>query len=256
MEAEITSYMVYLEETKKTSEITRISYQRDLRKFAAFLGEQGITEAREITITHLNGFVLFLEGNGMAVATISRHIASIRGFFQYLFYEGKIGQDIARTLKAPRIKKKPPAFLELEEVLLLLEQPAGNSPKGMRDRAMLELLYATGIQVTELLHLKMEDVNLQMGYILCREEEQERAAPFGDRVREALSTYLEQARSHFITGQDHGVLFTNCNGIPMSRQGFWKLVKEYARRAGIEGDIAPHMLRNSFAVHGEKVDKG
>lgn len=249
MEAEITSFMAYLEEVKKTSENTRISYQRDLRKFAAFLGGQGITEARDATVTHLNGYLLFLEGSDMAASTISRHIASIKGFFQYLFYKGKIGQDIARTLKAPKVEKKPPGILTQEEVLLLLEQPGSNSPKGLRDRAMLELLYATGIRVSELIHLKLEDVHPQMGYILCREGEKERAVPFGDRAREALGTYLEQARGHFVKGQDHGVLFTNCSGTPMSRQGCWKLIRTYARRAGIAGDITPHTIRHSFAAH-------
>ena len=140
-------------------------------------------------------------------------------------------------------------YIHKYELILLLEQPHGATPKEIRDKAMLELLYATGIRVTELITLKASDVNIQMNYIVCREGEKERIIPFGHAAQRALENYMENARSHFIGSEGCEALFTNCSGKPMSRQGFWKLIKYYAKRAGIEADITPHTLRHSFAAH-------
>ncbi|MBR3735355.1 MAG: tyrosine-type recombinase/integrase, partial [Lachnospiraceae bacterium] len=151
--------------------------------------------------------------------------------------------------KAPKIEKKMPEILTTDEVNRLLDQPKGNTPKDIRDRAMLELLYATGIRVSELIGLKVSDVNLQIGYIICRDARKERVVPFGAPAKRALSDYIRSARELMLADQTSDVLFTNCSGQPMSRQGFWKLVKYYARKAGITADITPHTLRHSFAAH-------
>ena len=249
MEKEIQEFISYLHEVKKTSNNTEISYQRDLLKMARFMYGQGVMDVRNITSTNMNSYILYLEKKGFAAATISRSIASAKAFFIYLFRQGIVKEDPAEVLKAPKVEKKIPDVLSTDDVILLLEQPHGTTPKEIRDKAMLELLYATGIRVTELITLKASDVNIQMNYIVCREGEKERIIPFGHAAQLALENYMENARSHFIGSEGCEALFTNCSGKPMSRLGFWKLIKYYATRAGSEADITPHTLRHSFAAH-------
>lgn len=249
MEQEINSFIIYLRDVKRTSENTEMSYHRDLVKVQHFMEQQGIGDVRKISATNLNSYVLYLEKNHFSPATISRNIASLKAFYHYMFREGMIGEDISEKLKAPRIEKKAPEILSMEEAVNLLEQPGGDTPKEIRDKAMLELLYATGIRVTELITLKVSDINLQMGYIVCRDGARERAIPFGKEAKKALLRYLEGTRSTMIDDPDSEYLFANCSGQPMTRQGFWKLVKLYAKKAGIETDITPHTLRHSFAAH-------
>ena len=158
-------------------------------------------------------------------------------------------QDLSEQLKAPKIEKKVPEIMSPEEVIRLLEQPCGDTAKEIRDKAMLELLYATGIRVTELITLKNSDVNMQMGVILCRDRSKERIIPFGAAARNALIRYLDGTRDAMLENKASEVLFVNCSGQPMSRQGFWKLIKYYAKKAGIKADITPHTLRHSFAAH-------
>lgn len=210
---------------------------------------QGITKVSEITVTHLHSYILYLEKNNFAAATISRNIASIKAFYHYLFKEGKVSEDISEALKPPKIEKKIPEILSEEQVNRLLEQPGMGSPKEIRDKAMLELLYATGIRVTELISLKVTDVNLKLGFIVCRDNNKERVVPFGKEAKNALLRYLESARRDMIENEEEDTLFVNYSGQPMSRQGFWKLIKYYAKKAGIEEDITPHTLRHSFAAH-------
>lgn len=249
MESAINSFMVYLHNIKKTSENTKQSYRRDLVKVKQYMEEQGITDVKKITATHLNSYVLYLEKNKFSAATISRNIASLKAFYHYMFKEGMVAEDVAEGLHAPKIEKKMPEILSTEEVIRLLEQPDGESPKEIRDKAMLELLYATGIRVTELITLKLKDINLQMGYLVCRDSSKERVIPFGNEAKSALIRYLEGTRASMIADPDSEYLFANCSGLPMSRQGFWKLIKYYARKAGIVADITPHTLRHSFAAH-------
>lgn len=249
MGKEIDAFIFYLHNVKKTSNNTELSYQRDLNKFHLFMTEQGITEVDKITVTGLRSYVLYLERNGFAVATVSRHIASIKAFFHYLLKEGKVSEDITQDLRAPKIEKKPPEILSMSEVICLLEQPKGNSPKEIRDKAMLELLYATGIRVTELISLRMEDVNLQMDFIICKDTNKERIIPFGTEAKNALLRYVNHARGALLESPDEKILFVNCAGQAMSRQGFWKLVKFYAKKANIVADITPHTIRHSFAAH-------
>lgn len=156
--------------------------------------------------------------------------------------------DPSKVLQPPKVERKMPEILSIAEVDLLLRQPKTDTPKGIRDKAMLEMLYATGIRVSELIHLKIQDVNLMMGYITCRDE-QERIVPFGGPAKKALEQYLGGARTALMHGREDDVLFVNCSGGPMSRQGFWKILKCYAKSAGITADITPHTLRHSFATH-------
>lgn len=249
MEKEICAFISYLHNVKKTSENTVMSYKRDLEKVKKFMEEQGIQDVGKITVTSLNAYILDLEKKNFKAATVSRNIASIKAFYHFLYREGMIKENISEVLKAPKIEKKLPEILTMEEVVRLLEQPKGNTPKEIRDKAMLELLYATGIRVTELITLKVADVNLQMGFIVCRDASKERVIPFGQEARAALIRYLGGARDAMIDDPSSEVLFANCSGQPMSRQGFWKLIKYYAKKAGIMSDITPHTLRHSFAAH-------
>ena len=216
---------------------------------AAFLEELGVSDLSRVTKTALNSYVLSMEKEGKASTTVSRALASMKAFFGYEVKRGLLKRDPAESLHAPKIEKKAPVILTMDEVSRLLAQPDGTSPKEIRDKAMLELLYATGIRVSELIGLKLSDVNLSVGFITCRDGNKERMVPFGRVAKEALLKYLEAAREEFLKGTPSEVLFTNCSGSPMSRQGFWKLMKYYGEKAGIEEDITPHTLRHSFAAH-------
>ena len=248
MTCEIQKFVQYMREIRKTSDNTVVSYERDLRKMNQFFQEQGIEQVSQITATGLNSYILFQEKMGRKPSTVSRSVTALKAFFHYLQKEGYMEEDIAEDLKAPKVEKKAPAVLTREETVRLLEEAKGKSPKELRDSAMLELLYATGIRVSELISLKVTDVNMQMEYITCRDGSRERIVPFGAVAKLALEQYLQEGRPAMAeTGGTY--LFTNCSGQAMSRQGFWKLVKAYGRKAGITGELTPHTLRHSFAVH-------
>ena len=249
MTEDIKDFVVYLREVKRTSANTEMSYQRDLLQMASYLREKGITEVSKVTRTSLNSYILHLEKEGKATTTISRVLASMKAFFHYELSCGRIRRDPAELIKAPRVEKKLPTILTVEEVNCLLAQPGGEAPKEIRDKAMLELLYATGIRVSELIHLKLEDVNLNVGFITCRDGVKERTVPFGKVARQSLMDYMERSRKVLLKGSESEWLFTNCSGKPMSRQGFWKIIKYYVEKAGIQADITPHTLRHSFAAH-------
>lgn len=249
MEREVQEYISYLHNVKHTSNNTEMSYKRDLLKVCHFMRERGINSATAVKEQDLKAYIHVLEEQKLAAATVSRNIASIKAFFLYLFSEGKIQNDAALCLKAPKIEKKMPEILTMGEVSALLEQANGDSPKEIRDKAMLELLYATGIRVTELISLKVSDVNLPMHFIMCRDPHKERMIPFGTQAHDALERYLGDVRAEMVEDKSSEILFANCSGKPMSRQGFWKLIKFYAKKAGITADITPHTLRHSFAAH-------
>ena len=249
MEREVQEYISYLHNVKHTSNNTEMSYKRDLLKVCHFMQERGITSAAAVKEQDLKAYIHALEEQKLAASTVSRNIASIKAFFLYLFSEGKIQNDPALCLKAPKIEKKMPEILTMGEVSALLEQANGDSPKEIRDKAMLELLYATGIRVTELISLKVSDVNLPMHFIMCRDPHKERMIPFGTQAHDALERYLGGVRAEMVEDKSSEILFANCSGKPMSRQGFWKLIKFYAKKAGITADITPHTLRHSFAAH-------
>ena len=245
----IQDYIRYLHNVKRTSRNTEVSYERDLKKAEVYFREHAITEPSQITATNLNSYMLYLEREKLSPATVSRNIAALRSFFQYLVKEQGLKGDPSEGLKAPRVEKKAPAILTVEEIDLLMRQPDAGTPKGMRDLAMLELLYATGIRVSELTHLQLRDLNWQMGCVTCEEQGRDRIIPFGEKARKALEQYLGEAREKLLKGLESEYLFVNCSGGAMSRQGFWKILKGYAAEAGITADITPHTLRHSFAAH-------
>lgn len=249
MEQALSEFITYLIKERNASKNTVSSYCRDLKKMSHFLEEKGISEVADVTAASLNAYVLHLEKQGFSVSTVSRNVASMRSFFHYAFGRKMIDKDLADDMKAPHIEKKLPGVLSQREADLLLRQPSPDTVRGIRDRAMLELLYATGMRVTELVSVKLSDLNLHMEYVVCRDDDKERVIPFGKKAKEALERYLAEGRTALLKGKESECLFINCQGNPMSRQGFWKNLKEYAKEAGIEEDITPHTLRHSFAAH-------
>lgn len=249
MEQSIDRFITYLHNVKNTSANTEMSYRRDLKKVVAFLRSRGLTELVDVKAEDLQAYIVSMNEQNFAAATVSRNIASIKAFFHFLCQEGVITQDVSNDLKAPKIEKKMPEILTTDEVIRLLEQPSGDSPKEIRDKAMLELLYATGIRVTELITLKVHEVNLSMSFIVCKDAHKERVIPFGMAAKNALVKYMSEARDKMLEDKSSDILFANCSGSSMSRQGFWKLIKYYSKKAGITTDITPHTLRHSFAAH-------
>ncbi len=249
MEKTLDGFITYLHNVKKKSENTVLSYNRDLTKFIKYLRTNKITSLDKVEEKDLEKYIKELNDNGFKSATVSRNIASLKAFFHYLNNEGVLSNDPTKSLKSPKIEKKIPEILTTDEVFALLEQPSGDSPKEIRDKAMLELLYATGIRVSELINLETSDVNLKTSSILCRDGSKSRTIPYGKKAKDALTRYLEGAREAIVDNKESTILFANCSGQKMSRQGFWKLIKHYAKKAGIESDITPHTLRHSFAAH-------
>lgn len=249
MEEYVLKYVDYLKNVKHASQNTILSYRRDLNKMVDFFTTQNITDVRKVNSTNINSYMLFLERNHQASSTISRYVASMRAFFMFLRDEGYVDSNPVQKVSVPKVEKKVPDILSVEEVLSLLAQPNEATDKGMRDKAMLELLYATGIRVSELVNLTMDSVNLEMAYLTCGDERKTRVVPFNEEAARALKAYLKYARSAFVKDDSNRILFTNCSGEPMSRQGFWKLIKSYGKKAGITIDLTPHTLRHSFATH-------
>lgn len=247
MEQYIDRYVEYLRNIKKSSENTIASYKRDLLKFVGYFQSKDLERLEDITETYITSYVLDMEKNGMSMATVSRNIASIKSFYAFLLRERIVDNDPAENIKPPKIVKKVPEILTINEVNKLLSQPTNKTPKEIRDKAMLELLYATGIRVTELVTLKLTDVNMKLGFIECHDGDKVRTVPVAEVAQRALSRYITEVRDDMGGGSDY--LFFNCKGAPMSRQGFWKIIKYYAAKAGIDKDITPHMIRHSFASH-------
>ncbi len=248
MQQKINEFVDYLTNVKRASKNTIASYRRDLMKLNKFLTDSGCNSIEAVTGTNLNSYILMIEKQGMSTATVSRNIASIKAFFLYMLRQGEISEDPSESLKPPKIEKKAPVILTIDEINLLLEQPSGNSPKEIRDKAMLEVLYATGIRVSELISLKVKDVNLAMNFLQCHDDNKERVIPFTNETKIALENYLQNARDTMCKDNQE-YLFTNCQGAPMTRQGFWKIIKYYSAKAGIKKDITPHTIRHSFAMH-------
>jgi len=250
METQIDQYIQYIHNEKNTSYNTEVSYKRDLQRMAKYLNSNGVDDVTKVTSTNLNSYMLFLEKENHPSTTISRYVAAMRSFFKYLHNENVIADEPTKALKAPKVEKKFPEVLTIDEMVKLLEQPGDATPKDLRDKAMLELLYATGIRVTELITLKVTDVNLDMGFITVKQDEyRERTVPFGDEAKKAIGNYLKNGRDALVKGKDTDTLFTNCQGGTMSRQGFWKLIKFYGEAAGIKRELTPHTFRHSFAEH-------
>lgn len=254
MQGIIDDFILKLHTKKDISSNTEISYKRDLNNLFKYLK---ITEQEQIYYVNqdaLEKYVSYLNEIGRAATTISRSIASTKSFFSYLEEEGKIDKNPALRLKAPKIVKKTPEVLTVKEIDALLKQPSKNTPKELRDKAMLELLYATGMRVSELITLNITDINLKLEYIVCHDRKKNRMIPFGSEAKNALVKYLDEGRNLLLgnnnnNNNNNDVLFLNCSGGKMSRQGFWKLIKAYGAKAGINSEITPHTLRHSFAAH-------
>ena len=249
MRGEVDRFEQYLREVKQASENTVQSYRRDLMQMITYLEEKEIREAAKVTKTSLHGYILHMEEQGKAATTISRMMAAMKAFFNYECMQACIRRNPAESLHAPKVEKKAPVILSVDQVSALLAQPSGQTPKEIRDKAMLALLYATGIRVSELIGIQMEDINMNIGFLVCRDGERERTIPFGRSAKAALEEYLEHARNDLLRGKGSDYFFVNCTGGAMSRQGFWKIIKYYVEKAGIEEDITPHTLRHSFAAH-------
>ncbi len=239
----------YLTEDKKASANTLSSYLRDIRQLSEFLENQTEHGLIDADAEDLGEYIAMLRASGKSVATVSRSIASIKCLYSHLFIKQLITVNPAQGLIPDKNTQKLPEILTSREVELLLEQPECVDPKGYRDKAMLELLYATGIRVTELIELNISDVNLSAGVIRCQSRNKERFIPMYSAAVKALSDYITLVRPQMILLPDEQSLFVNVSGERMSRQGFWKIVKHYQKKAGIEKDITPHTLRHSFAAH-------
>lgn len=246
MKQQIEDFTGYLQEVKQASLNTISAYQNDLRKLESFLSLQGILSASKITETSLNSYVLSLEKDGMSPASVSRHIASMKAFLLFLLKKGNIKGDPSERIKAPKVIKKPPQVLDQDKIFELINQPDQNTSKGIRDKAMLELLYATGMKVTELTNVTLADINISGGYLTCGDK-QERSIPFGTAAKDALNAYFDIRESRF-NKKNIQYLFLNSKGEQLSRQGLWKILKGYAKDVGIS-DINPNMIRHSFASH-------
>ena len=245
----VADYTRYLTEEKRAQANTVNSYVRDLNQFRTWLMSTGTTDLRRVRKENVDAYMQYMSSKGKSPATITRSAASIRSFYQYMLQRGAVRQNPAKAVAAVKVERKYPEILTGREVELFLEQPKCVDDKGFRDHAMLEMLYATGIRVSELISLNVEDVNLAAGFIRCVGRGKERIIPLYAAAVKALRDYLEFIRPRIIADKGEHALFVNMNGERMSRQGFWKIIKYYQEKAHIKKDITPHTLRHSFAVH-------
>jgi integrase/recombinase XerD len=249
MEVLVQKFISFLERDKRLSLNTLQSYKRDIDQYIAYLQEINLLSVVNSNKTTVIAYLLHLQKKGRATSTISRNLASIRSFYQYITKIKMIEQDPTSELESPKVEKKLPQILSTQEVELLLEQPKCVDLKGFRDKAMLELLYATGIRVSELISLNLSDINLEIGFVKCNKGTRERMIPIGSIAIAAILEYLNKSRGLLIQQSDEKALFVNINGRRLTRQGFWKIIKQYKNLAKISKDITPHTLRHSFAAH-------
>ena len=248
MEKQIKLFLEFLQNDKKVSDNTLQSYRRDIVYFYKYIEANKLNYSK-IKEDDIKKYLEYLQEVGKKSSTISRNLASIRSFYQFLIRNKKVKQDPTASIQSPKVEKKAPSVLTAQEVELLLEQPKDVDLKGTRDKAMLEFAYATGMRVTEIISLNMEDVNLEEGYVVCKNGSKERRIPLGTMSLKALKEYIEEARPVLIKDENTKALFVNINGQRLTRQGFWKIVKFYKEQAHITKDITPHVLRHSFATH-------
>lgn len=248
MEKQVKLFLEFLQNDKKVSDNTLQSYRRDIVYYNKYLDENKInyTKVKEADIKE---YLNHLQEVGKKSSTVSRNLASIRSFYQFLVRNKKAKEDPTNNIQSPKVEKKAPSVLTAQEVELLLDQPKDVDLKGTRDKAMLEFAYATGMRVTEIISLNMENVNLEEGYVTCKTGSKERNIPLGTMSLKALKEYVEEARPVLIRDESIKALFVNINGQRLTRQGFWKIVKFYKEQAHITKDITPHVLRHSFATH-------
>jgi len=250
MDQLLDSFLSYLAVEKGLSKNTLESYGRDVRKFVLYLQESKITSVGDIKYENILDFLSHFKKQGFSDTTTVRCIVSIKQFFKYLLLEKIIKEDPTSQIRTPRMKKSIPGVISLEEVERILASPGESTPEGIRDSAMLEVLYATGIRVSELIGLKLNDVNFEMGFIIVYGKgSKERIVPMGEKAQEKLKSYMERSRPVLLKTRESKALFVTRRGKAMTRQGFWKLIKTHALSAGIAKNISPHTLRHSFATH-------
>ena len=254
MEAYLEEFMGYLTEEQGKAKNTREAYRRDLLEFQRRLAEKEIIGLEKATNTEVVGYLLDLKNTGKSAATVNRKVASLRAFYRFMVEKGYVKENPTFRIKSPKIERKELEYLTVEEMDKLLSLPDG-SLRGVRDRAILEVLYATGIRVSEITEANLEDINLRMGFVTCKGEHgKARIVPMGRPAKAALEEYVYDARPKLLRkdqekGKEERALFVNYAGDRITRQGLWKIIKEYAKKAGIESNITPQTLRNSFAVH-------
>ena len=249
MNTYVKEYTSFMTDIRHKSLNTVESYKRDVTQYISYLDGTGVTDISSTTKTTVLSYLLYLQKEGRASSTVSRTLASLRSYYLFMMQNGVVKSNPTSNLEAPHVEKKIPKILSGEEVELLLEQPKNCDNKGIRDKAMLELLYATGIRVSELINLDVSDVNVPMSFVRCKGGKKERIIPMGHQAKDALETYINNVRKYMVKDENETALFVNCSGARLSRQGFWKLIKYYQHIAGIETDITPHTLRHSFAAH-------
>ena len=245
----IQAYENYLTKVKQASANTIASYMRDIRQFASWLNTSEGVEVIDASQLNISDYLSHLEDIGRTGATVSRSLASLKNFYSYVVSSGFLEKTPVTEIRVERGEKKLPQILTGREIELLLAQPACVDAKGYRDKAMLEVMYATGIRVTELIELDVDDVNIEQGIIKCNSTKKSRIIPLYPAALKALASYLKDVRDSMVATPDEVALFVNINGVRMSRQGFWKILKHYQATAHIEKEITPHTLRHSFAVH-------
>ena len=248
MEKQLKQFLKFLEVDKRASNNTLQSYKRDLIQFENYLREKEIKYSK-VTEQDIKDYIDYLSEKGKKASTISRTIASIRAFYQYEMKNKKTIQDPTEHIQSPKIEKKAPCVLTSQEVELLLEQPTDVDLKGIRDKAMLEFAYASGMRVSEIIGLNIEDVVFEEGIVICKNGNKKRMIPLGKMCLNALKEYVDNARSILVKTEKETALFVNLNGKRLTRQGFWKIIKYYQEQANITKDITPHTLRHSFATH-------
>ena len=244
----LSGYERFLTEEKKASPNTLSSYLRDVRQYLDWLGEEGISPTQALH-ADVEAYTRSMTARGKSAATVTRSQASLKSFYSWMMEIGQIGENPARGLSQTKVERKLPHILTSREVELFLEQPDPSDAKGCRDKAMLELLYATGIRVSELIGLNLDNINLSAGFIRCANRGKVRIIPLYQAAVRALQNYLDRVRPQMVEHPDEKALFVNMSGERMSRQGFWKIIKHYQEKAGIQKDITPHTLRHSFAAH-------
>ncbi len=248
MEKQVKLFLEFIQNEKKLSNNTLQSYRRDIAQYSNYLEKNRINYSK-VKNEDIKRYLKYLEEVGKKTSTVSRNLASIRSFYQFLLRTRKIKEDPTEGIQSPKIEKKAPSVLTSQEVELLLDQPKDVDLKGTRDKAMLEFAYATGMRVTEIISLNIEDLHLDEGYVTCKYGNKQRNIPLGGISIKALREYIDEARPILIKSEDEKSLFVNINGKRLTRQGFWKIVKFYKEQAHINKDITPHVLRHSFATH-------
>lgn len=251
MQAQVEQFLRFVTVEKGYSEHTISAYRNDLTQFLAFLMGEGVTFWQDVRRTHILDYIVYLKQREYVPSTIGRKVAAVKSFFHFLVADGVLQDDPTVAVDSPPVDKRLPRPLSPEEMARLLAAPMrSDTPKGLRDRALLELMYATGMRASEVITLRLDAVDLEAGTVRCLGKgKKERILPLYERARQALRDYIEKGRARLLRGQDEQALFLNQRGQPLTRQGLWLLVREYAMAAGIEGEVTPHTLRHSFATH-------